>query len=160
MPFHYVLDWKKDEPRSLSVRGYYKFLDLSDEECLAKDKPAFEIGSVQGERVSYLEKTADSAASTYGCNEGESSLKVTFPREDEYAVCLAQRIGLTARVLHVAPKGLSLERTVNYTLNAPEDEVRYWLYKVLDRGVGERRAVAALCTLAGSRIDPRPSGKK
>jgi hypothetical protein len=75
---------------------------------------------------------------------------VTFPRGSREAVDLAQRMGLLASILRSAPPQALSERIIRFVREAPEEEIRYWVCKLMDKRVGEQRAVAALCILSGS----------
>ena len=148
MPFRYVLKWDKGKNEEISVSAYPKYKSTKSK----TKKPAFTIGSISGSRTIILRDATENAIKQYGSRKyGEYKEYINFPKNDSDAIAMAYRIGLTAAVLNEAPNNGAVHKATSYLLDATNEEIWFWTSKLLDKKVGQKKTVAALCIISGAR---------
>ncbi len=155
MPYKYVLKWYRGEKERITVEAWHRYPNTKQE----KEKPAFEIGSVNGSIVVILRDSVQKIIETYGSRKYGPTLRVEFPFDDTKAIAEAYRLGLAASVLKYAPDNDSLHRASVYVLNITNEEVWFWTSKLLDQNIGTQRTISALCVISGTWDIPKQGRK-
>ena len=155
MPFQYVIKWYLGDIEKITVEAWHRYPTTKKD----KEKPAFVIGKLEGNRVLLLRDKIYDIIHKYGSRKYHKTIKISFPPDDPKAIAEAYRIGLSAAVVSNIEDNDSIQKASNYVLDVTDEEIWFWTSKLLNSAIGPQKTISALCIVSGTWEVPKKGGK-